>query len=163
MPGANEYTKHGRSPWNIVGCIKLMYGKGSTNQYVSIVVPMTIIGIKHMEYSVVRRVLALLSGELMDKWTDGQMDRQMALSTHPSAQGTGGKIYMAGIILDMGSVNKKWSYNVTSCFIGWAHTQNDACMDSSALLATEHLIKIQQLKFRRFAEKWLISRSEQVI
>ena len=36
-------------------------------------------------------------------------------------------VYYTGIILVMGSASERRRYNVTSSFIGWAHTQSNPC------------------------------------
>ena len=35
--------------------------------------------------------------------------------------------HFTGIILGMGSANKRRRYNLTPSLIGWAHTQNNPC------------------------------------
>ena len=40
-------------------------------------------------------------------------------------------LYIAGIILCMGSANEKRRYNVTASLIGWVYTQNGSCFVSS--------------------------------
>ena len=42
-----------------------------------------------------------------------------------------------GIILYMHLANERWRHIVTSSLIGWAHTQNDACLSGHCHIITE--------------------------
>ena len=45
------------------------------------------------------------------------------------------------IILRMCPANGRWHYNVTSSFIGWAHTQNDPCYSPVKMRYREFIVR----------------------
>ena len=64
------------------------------------------------------------------------------------------KCTLSGIILGIGSANKRRSYNVTSSFIGWAHTQITPAFVSHGVLKTIPICSAVWSTYMYFAMFW---------